>query len=287
LLAYYINLDRRADRRAFMEAQFSTLGMTVERLEATTPDTIADKDIAPLSMKQAGASLSPVEVAVSVSHFQAWKRLLAGGQQRVLVLEDDVRLSEMLPSFLAEFESQGFDTDLLRLETRLSQLLLHRRAEPGPSGFSLHMPLSYEAGSAAYIISAGHAARILASPQRFAMPIDDILFSLKSPFRQATRLRVAVPALALFQFETSPEYDVPDSIPTSDAQAGRDVRNLDQARRPKLRGLPRLRREILRLRSQIGGLPELLWLRRQAVSTNIPLAAGAVTEQPSAVRPRG
>lgn len=286
MLAFYINLDRRADRRAFMEAQLAALGMHVERLQATTPDTIANDEIMPLPMRGLRAALSSVEMAASISHFRAWRHMLASGHRSVLVLEDDVRLSSLLPSFIAALESQRQDIDVLRLETRLTQVLVHRRATPAPLGISLHMPLSYEAGSGAYVISADHAARIVSSPERFTMPIDDILFSLKSPFRRTSRLRVCVPALALFQFEVTPEYCVPPGIPSSDAQASRDIRYVDQARAPRPKGLPKLRREIRRLRRQIGLAYEYIWLRRFAVSTIVPFAGDAVTAPRSAARRR-
>jgi GR25 family glycosyltransferase involved in LPS biosynthesis len=286
LLAFYINLDKRTDRRAFMESQFVELNMKVERLQATTPDTIAEEDIAPLTMEEIRAALSPVEAAAAISHFRAWRHMLAGGHRHILVLEDDVRLSRLMPSFLAALESGGPYTGVLRLETRLSQVLLHRRAEPAPSGISLHMPLSYEPGTGAYVISADYAARILASPERFSMPIDDIVFSLKSPFRKTSRLRVTVPGLALFQFEATPDYCVPESILTSDAQASRDLRYVDETLRPKPTGWLKLRREIRRLRRQIGRAYEVIWLRPFAISTIVPFASGAVTSPPSAAPPR-
>src|SRR5690606_13169956 len=132
-----------------------------------------------------------------ISHFRAWKRMLATGGRRMLVLEDDVRLSPLLPSFLAAPEAEDRDIGVLRLETRMSQVLLHTRAEPAPLGVSLRLPLSYEAGSGAYVISADYASRILASRRRYVLPIDDLLFSLSSPFRDRRRLRTAVPALAV------------------------------------------------------------------------------------------
>lgn len=286
MLAFYINLDSRTDRRAFMEAQFAALGMDVERLQATTPDTISREEIAPLAMEEIRAALSPVEVAASISHFRIWRHMLAGGHRRVLVLEDDVWLSGLLPSFLAALESDGPDTGVLRLETRLSQVLLHRRAERAPSGISLHLPLSYEPGAGAYIISVDYAARILASPERFSMPIDDIIFSLKSPFRKTSRLRAAVPGLALFQFEVTPDYCVPDSILKSDAQASRNLRYADEVRAPGPSGWLKLRRELRRLRRQIQMTYEAIWLRPFAVRRIVPFAGSAVSAPPSAAPPR-
>lgn len=275
MLAIYINLERRTDRRDFMEAQCAALGLDVERLEATTPETIRDEDLAPLTMAEACEYLSPVEVASSISHFGAWKRMLEAGQRRVLVMEDDVRLSGMLPSFLSALEKEGPDIGLLRLETRMSRVLLYRRAEPAPLGLSLHRPLSYEYGCCAYVISADYAAPILASPQRFSMPADDILFSLESPFRLTSKLRAVVPALAIAQYEVTPDYCVPPSIVDSDLQAGRDVRVArPPPSRPRPRGLRKLRREILRVGRQIAGIPDVARRQLYSQSMIVPFAAG-------------
>jgi len=285
LLAYCINLDRRPDRRAFMEAQFSALGLGVERLQATTPDTINDEEIAPYSLAEVVEFLSPTEIAISISHFRVWKRMLDRGQRQVLVLEDDVGLSCLLPSFLAALEKEGTEFSVLRLETRQKPVLLHPRRERGPSGFAFHLPLSFEPGSGAYIISAAAAGRILASPKRFSLPLDDILFSLKSPFRDRSRLRVAVPALAIHRFEASPDFRVPTSILRSDAQPDREMREA-RAMRREFTKLQKTRREIRRLglqvRSAIPALLTYLFARR----TIVPFADIAFSGPRSAARPR-
>lgn len=255
-----------------MEEQFEALGMTVERFRATTPDTIGEDYPASLSLGK--IDLSAPEIAISVSHFRVWRHMLAAGHPRVLVLEDDVRLSPLLPSFLAALDAEDTDIGLLRLETRMSEVLLHPRAEQAPLGISLHMPLSYEAGSGAYIISAAFASRLLASPKRFSLPLDDLLFARESPLRDIRRLRVAVPALAVVRPEISQEFDVPESILTSDAQVERDIRFMSR-KRPK--GLRKISREIRRFKSQIARSREAFWLRSQAKRTIVLLAGGDVT----------
>jgi glycosyl transferase family 25 len=247
LQAFYINLATRTDRRAFMEAQLSALGMDVERLDATTPAAITTDDIAPLSMEEVCANLSPAEIACSVSHFRVWKRMLDEGQPRVLVLEDDVLLSPSLAAFLSAIEAADADIGILRLETRLTEVKIRSRRERAPIGFAFHLPLSFARGSGAYVMSAACASRILASPKRFAMPIDNILFSPKSPFYDKSRLRVVVPALALNRPETSPEFSVPASI-----LAGNNMYNGNtNPTPPQPTGLSKILREGRRLRRQL------------------------------------
>lgn len=269
MLACYINLEKRTDRRAFMENQFASLGLAVERIEATTPETVDARNLAPLSMKDVGETLSPPEAACSVSHFRAWRHMLDQGHERILVLEDDVLLSRELPEFIAAIERKPTDIDILRLETRLTKLQVRRRREPAPPGFSFHMPLSYEHGSGAYVISADCAARILSSPRRFELPMDDLLFSLKSPYRSEAKIRVAVPALALHG--VSAEFPAHARIGASDTENGRGMRA--EASPPiKLKGLRKFRREFRRVSRQIVRSPSVFWTRLNSWTTVVPFA---------------
>lgn len=268
-----------------MGEQFVALGLGVERLQATTPETINEDEIAPCSMAEVAELLSPTEIAISISHFRVWKHMLDQGHRQVLVLEDDVGLSRLLPSFLAALEKEDPDFGILRLETHLAEVLLHPRSEPGPPGFSFHLPLSFEPGAGAYIISAAAADRILASPKRFSLPLDDILFSLESPFRDRSRLRIAVPALAIYRFESSPEFSVPASILQSDAQPDRELREA-RAMSRKPTELQKIHREIRRLWRQVRGVCPAIWTYLFARRMVVPFADGAFSAPRSTALPR-
>lgn len=271
LLAFYINLEKRTDRRAFVERQLADLGLDVGRLEATSPDTIAAEDLFPLSMEHASERLSPPEMACSISHFRAWKRMLDLGHERVLVLEDDVLLSRRLPAFVSALEKMNTDIDILRLETRLTKVRVHWKPRPAPPGFAFHTPFSYEHGSGAYVMSASCARKILSSARRFDRPMDDLLFSLKSPFRNETNIRAAVPALALHRVFGSTDSPIPKSIAASNTSDGR---NMHEAARPqiKLRGLKKLRREIRRFGRQTVAAPSVIWTRLTSRTMVVPFA---------------
>ena len=43
MLAYYINLDRRPERRASMEARFAALGIEHMRIAALTPADVTEE----------------------------------------------------------------------------------------------------------------------------------------------------------------------------------------------------------------------------------------------------
>lgn len=271
MLAYYINLDRRTDRRAFMEAQFAALGLVVERIVATTPETITAEDLSPWSLEDISDKVSPPEAACSISHFRAWRRMLELGHERVLMLEDDLLLSRKLPAFLSAIENEPADIDILRLETQLRTVQIHRRPEPAPRGFAFHRPVGYEQGSGAYVISAACAAGILASPSRFSRPIDDLLFSPKSPYWRGTSIRVAVPALALHLTDNPPDSPIPAGIVTSDTESGR-IKRVEAFTPAKLKGLKKLRHEARRVCRQLARAPSTIWTRLNARTVIVPFA---------------
>ena len=284
MLAYFINLDSRPDRRAFMEAQLSALDMKVERLSATTPDQIVPADVAPLSLGDIGQRLSPPEIAVSISHFRIWKHMLELGEPRVLVLEDDQLLSQRLPSFLSAIESNPVGVDVLRLETRQLRVQISTRGEPAPEGLSFHCPFSFEDGAGAYVVSAAFAARVLASRKRFSMPVDDIMFSLDSPFRRGSTRRVVVPGLSLCRYEVTPEFAVPPGILASDIHAARVALNEARMRRLPL-GPRKLWREFVRLGTQSRRAVDALRNALLGRTTVIPFADTEFSVRSSAARP--
>jgi len=80
---FYINLDRRADRRRECEAELVKHGITAERFSAF--DGQRFKKVSPLTM---------AEVGCCMSHHALLKMQVDNGWQRMLVLEDDVVFSD-------------------------------------------------------------------------------------------------------------------------------------------------------------------------------------------------
>ncbi len=246
---FYINIDRRTDRRAYMEGQFAAFGMTAERVAASVPETLSAVDVAPLRLDEAHLRLTPVEVATSVSHFRTWQRFLDAGEPHALILEDDAQLSVRLPAFLEAFEAAGgFPDGVVRLETRLRGQILARRATRRVMSCGLHHPFTWEWGAAGYIMSAGNAQRILASERRFDLPVDDILLSPDSPLHDRSRILQTVPALVFVPHEDDRLGNQPASVRQSDTQAARSQRFL--ARKPTTKHA-KILREIRRIQGQI------------------------------------
>src|SRR3569833_23496 len=100
---YYINLDGRPDRRAFMEEQFARLGLKATRVRAITPTELTREQLDRHCNPSRGPWLEPGALCCSLSHLEVVRRVAGGSGSPALVLEDDVVISRTLPAFLDAF----------------------------------------------------------------------------------------------------------------------------------------------------------------------------------------
>ena len=256
--------------------------MVVERLRATTPADISDADLAPLTFEEARMGLMPTEIATSISHHRAWRRMLDDGQPYALILEDDCEISPQMPAFLDALDRHGGLPGVVKLETRMRGLVLARRSSYKLGGASLHRTLTWEWGAAAYVISAPEARRVLASPLRFKLPIDDTLLSPASPLYLPRRILQTVPAFAYVPDEGADGGAQPSSVRESDAQAERQARF--QVEKPKKR-VGKIHREIRRIQRQISDVRTFLRHRILGRKMAVPFASTPVVSERSSVVP--
>ncbi len=199
MLAYYINLARRTDRRAAMEAQLAQLGLAGERIDAVEaadlPDALRKKYL-PNGRHQ---RLSVPEFCVGVSHLEAYRRLLAGPDAYALVLEDDIVLSRRLSGLLQLFNDAPHGIDLLRLETFGSPAQISTQARDWLGDFAGHSLHGWTWGSAAYVISRRAAKAMLDNGRALDEVIDRVLYRPHGSIMGKIKRRQLVPALAIQQ----------------------------------------------------------------------------------------
>lgn len=87
---YWINLDKCADRREYMEAQFHKKEIDDYRISAETPDTIRDNQYTIKRNEQSINTTTPCEIACILSHLKAIQRGYDDGDPYFCVLEDDI-----------------------------------------------------------------------------------------------------------------------------------------------------------------------------------------------------
>jgi glycosyl transferase family 25 len=187
-----INLDRSPDRLAFMSDQLGRLGLPFTRLPATDSAAVSDDEFARLGNVWF-RPLSRTEVACLVSHSRAWRKAI-DEQKTLLVLEDDVLLSDRLPAFLAEIETVP-GMQIVNLETRgVSKYVSRQPVGRLPtSGVALHRLDIDRGGAGAYVVSPSAARDLLGRLGRDAAPSDAYLNKKSSLVRYQTDPGLASP----------------------------------------------------------------------------------------------
>ena len=172
--AYYINLARRTDRRASMDAQLNRLGIDAERIEAVTPADLTPEQRARYCDRQKLRWSTLPELSCSLSHHAALRTFLATGESHALILEDDVILGPGLPGFLAKSMP---DCDVLHVETFASPQHLSAQAQAEIGGYSLFDVHGWVWGAAAYVVNRQAAETLLADSDALAVPFDRVIFN--------------------------------------------------------------------------------------------------------------
>jgi len=166
----YLNMDRRDDRRAWMESQATAIGLSFERFRAVDGD---DLDHNPAE----DAGISAGAYACFLGHRAMWKSIAEGDEPFAVVLEDDVHLSTDAKDYLRTDAWIPADADLIHLEWERSQCMVwnHNRTKAGKR--TLYRLAGECAGAAAYVISKRCAQILSAELTSLDKEFDSILFS--------------------------------------------------------------------------------------------------------------
>jgi GR25 family glycosyltransferase involved in LPS biosynthesis len=119
---YWINLDKCADRREYMEAQFHKKEIDNYRISAETPDTIRDNKYTIKRNEESINTTTPCEIACILSHLKAIARGYADGDPYFCVLEDDIEFINLdfkkMLKYVEEAENKNNEVvEILQLYT--------------------------------------------------------------------------------------------------------------------------------------------------------------------------
>ncbi|MBA3448225.1 MAG: glycosyltransferase family 25 protein [Pseudaminobacter sp.] len=186
-----INLDRSPDRLEFIASQMKRLGLDFIRLSATDAAGISDAEFERLG----GVYMRPIsrsELACLHSHSRAWRHCADAGRP-VLVLEDDVVLSDRLPVWLAELAEMELP-GIVNIETRGAEKWVSKKpvATAPDSGVSLYRLYVDRGGSGGYLVQPAVARALLRRAEHSAAPADAFL-NLSGVERLQTEPGLATP----------------------------------------------------------------------------------------------
>ncbi len=202
LPVFLVNLDRRPDRRAYMEAQLDAMGLAATRISARDAETVADAEIgAEVALTDHLIRMGRGSQCNALNHFEIMRRLVASDAPAAITLEDDIELSPDLAGFATSGDWLPEGVGIVRLEKwsrRVTKKLLGPEIGRSPvPGRTLRRLYSRIGGSGAYVITRSAATRILEGKGILRHPIDHLLFNLNiSPLAREVGVAMVVPALA-------------------------------------------------------------------------------------------
>ena len=190
LPVFVINLDRRRDRWAAMQAQLDRLGLAATRIPAIDKDTLAGDS--------ALLRLSAGHVACARSHYRALEALVARHAPAGLILEDDAEVGESVRSLIESPEWWPGEYGLIQLECprKPRPLCLGRPVGTTPDGRFLRPLVTRNVGGCGYLIDQDTALEVLEVAPAVTLPIDHLLFDLRfSRLARSLRPLQMVPGL--------------------------------------------------------------------------------------------
>lgn len=186
---YVINLARRPDRRAFMQAQADRLGLQLDFIEAVDAQTAAPEFDEIEVRDGLHGRMSKGDLACTLSHRKFWRLFLETGEPYAVVLEDDAILSDDCAQFFASSDWIPPGANLVKFERygKIKPVFMDRRMRAAHSR-RVGRLYSKVAGTAGYIVSAEGARMLLANTETVDDPIDQMMFN---PGRSALFDRLA------------------------------------------------------------------------------------------------
>jgi glycosyl transferase, family 25 len=179
--AYVINLPRSPERRAHIVAELAKCSIDFEFVEAVDHRDLSSSDariaelVAPSFLSRDDFRMGVA--AAALSHLSAYRKILADGPDRALVLEDDVDVPEDLARLADAVAAQlgGAEVALLNFESEQTCKLSRRGSVDLPGGRQLVLPLngSVPVSGAAYLVTRQACERLESSAPPVRTKPDD------------------------------------------------------------------------------------------------------------------
>ncbi|WP_299641191.1 glycosyltransferase family 25 protein [Devosia sp.] len=193
--SYVINLDRSPERLAHFLAQAQGAQLDVTRIAAVDGMAMDPMQRLALSSRHFQFQpLNPGELGVFMSHRAAWRVLVESGEARAAVFEDDALLAADLGGLLATIDAHPPRGDVIKLETTLRDVVLGGDRATLGGRYEGRRLLSWQGGTAGYVITRICAERLLGLTDPIADTVDQVLFAPQSRISRTLHIVQVSPA---------------------------------------------------------------------------------------------
>lgn len=174
---FVINLDRHAERLAWMNEHLGDLSLTFSRMAAVDGLTLSQEEIGKLyddtaARRMLERSLTLPELGCALSHLKVMRRMVAENIPVALVLEDDALLSPEMPTLLCKLKlALHPDVAQIALLNHIGKYRVRGARPLGVGAYALYE--HYEGFNAhGYVITRAGAQEMLNYFIRIRHPID-------------------------------------------------------------------------------------------------------------------
>ncbi|WP_157946898.1 glycosyltransferase family 25 protein [Thalassobius sp. I31.1] len=238
--AWYINLDRHTDRRAYMERHIQELDIAIDRFPAFDANRLSDAEVS--IWKDDTSNLTKGEMCCFLSHRSIWEKIAMGEADYGAIFEDDVLLSPEIKEFLETIDWIPENVGLIRLETTFQSVTVGRPLAELFNHRELHSLLTLHWGAAGYVVSKEIAVRMLQKSQKISLPADWFKFDPAFGFKPTQ----IVPALCVQQ-----QFYHETFLPSTANESSLEQARHNRARETRPKGIALINREIMRIPKQI------------------------------------
>jgi glycosyl transferase family 25 len=209
--AYVINLARSTERKEHMTGELERIGIDYEFVEAVEGRDLDLHDPEVIHPSVLGTAwVRAGSVGAAYSHLRVYEKILEGGAEHALVLEDDVRLPADL---LSQVESiapylAGAEVALLNYDSPQACLMSKEDSVRLPSGRELMLPLDVDQprSSAAYLVTRDACKRMVNSVAPYRAHSDNWGHHFREGYLDRVRCVLPMPITKDPKFESTIDY---------------------------------------------------------------------------------
>jgi glycosyl transferase family 25 len=253
LKCYLINLDRAPQRLQYMTTLLDRVGVDFVRVAAVDKEVLSDVEFQELVAPKADrwSALTRGELACFLSHRRCLELIAAGEDSYGAILEDDLHLAENVSDYLCSEAWIPPDADVVKLESGCYTVNDRGRIRINKNGlnivgdrklFRIH---STHLGTGFYVVSREFCRRILSRMAKYEESIDVLIFDHQNGLADSLTIYQMLPAAGIQDsVRRGPKLD---ALKSTLIEAREMVLAVGRDRPPvKLRGVAKLRREVLR-----------------------------------------
>jgi glycosyl transferase family 25 len=173
---WVVNLARSAERRQFMQRQFASLRLSYRIINASDGKTLSREELQKYSKRHAlkakGRELSTGEIGCALTHARIYQQMLVEQLEEVLILEDDIVITQDLLRVLLQRRKFPPDWEAVNFANTCAQAIPRG---PVCENYEICRFKGIANRTSAYLINRRGAEKLIEHVYPIRLPADDLV----------------------------------------------------------------------------------------------------------------